>query len=614
MNRLHTIRKRTPQSRVAFTLTEMLVATALVILIMLMFAQIYGSAVGSITEQRGLANNDQKARILVSNLRSDLKRMTFRQAAYPYGDTVGIVPLAAGDEKLIDPLNQRGYFYVSENDVRNITDDTIQFTMEYGTGQRLDANADRGKLSFSGKASSIGGAGANQPHRDDGDTSGQLGTSRFAEVAYFLRNGNLYRRSQLLRDPLSNANRSSPQPTSGAGNNIFGSSNADYGDTYYNDFDYSAGRPLGYLYFNSYESLSNNQGFRNVPIALPTLRYGFSPFSGAPWEYLPGGGGAYLGRFTLEETSSENFTYPGRDRPADPMSSYYTGMPPLAYEADKVNVYRRLPSSSLPFNGSSYDSDNGVITLYEDGIRSGGDILMSGVLSMDIQVWDTKAQGFRDLGYALTRTDPAFPGDYDHLQNQNKTYGVRISLNGADGDPGESGVDDDVNTPPNPDDTPEQGWPATDDFISRVYDTWHPDASVGQGVAPFRPLLTSTGLQWSNGVAANVGDVVLPLAGEDLNVNGSLDTGEDVNSNGQLDFPGSAPTASLRAIALTSGTTGAKEPEWPLTPGATVQDGSVTWQIQDNRTGLRAIKITIRYTDQRSNLPRQVTLVHSFVE
>ncbi len=93
-----------------FTLVEMLVATALVLLIMLLFASIYGAAVGTITEQRGLANVDSKARTIDSLIRRDLEKMTFRQLTT--AGTKGIVPLAPGDE--VDPRQ------VFDHEVRRI--------------------------------------------------------------------------------------------------------------------------------------------------------------------------------------------------------------------------------------------------------------------------------------------------------------------------------------------------------------------------------------------------------------------------------------------------------------------------------------------------------------
>src|SRR5690349_21540281 len=69
--------------RRGFTLVEMLVSVTLVLLMMLMFAEIYGLAQDSISKQKGIAENDQKARILTQVIRRDLDTRTFR-SVYPF--------------------------------------------------------------------------------------------------------------------------------------------------------------------------------------------------------------------------------------------------------------------------------------------------------------------------------------------------------------------------------------------------------------------------------------------------------------------------------------------------------------------------------------------------
>lgn len=56
------------------------------------------------------------------------------------------------------------------------------------------------------------------------------------------------------------------------------------------------------------------------------------------------------------------------------------------------------------------------------------------------------------------------------------------------------------------------------------------------------------------------------------------------------------------------------EPQWSVVPGTQIQDGTVTWEAFDNRVGLESIRITIRTRDTATGNPRQITLIHSFVE
>ncbi|HEY0981490.1 hypothetical protein, partial [Schlesneria sp.] len=68
---------------------------------------------------------------------------------------------------------------------------------------------------------------------------------------------------------------------------------------------------------------------------------------------------------------------------------------------------------------------------------------------------------------------------------------------------------------------------------------------------------------------------------------------------------------------ITSGTTGVFPPgggEWTYQPGKIVQDNTLQWECFDNRIGLTMNRISIRYRDPGSELIRQVTIDHSFVD
>ncbi len=64
--------------RTAFTLVEMLVSVGLVILMMLMFTQIFQLATDQMGTQRGIAQNDQRSRTLTTIIKNDLDNRTFR--------------------------------------------------------------------------------------------------------------------------------------------------------------------------------------------------------------------------------------------------------------------------------------------------------------------------------------------------------------------------------------------------------------------------------------------------------------------------------------------------------------------------------------------------------
>ena len=652
-----------PSTNPGFTLAEMLVATALVMLIMLLFAEVFQAAVGTLTEQRGLSNNDAKARTVVTTLRSDLQSATNRQPIS--GDVKGIV--AFGPNDIVDS-RQQGFFYFAENDPLNDADDRLHLTVFTDETSRAPAQEDAVRIPFFGRAQPIGrpdGSGVNandrnQPDVDDGEFGNSAAVSRAAEVTYFLRNGNLYRRYLLLREPLSNASPPfGPQPEIGSGADegellvpLSYNLNADVagptpgGQDFWHDFDFSATFRNGGLRFNGVVSLDNSVGLSNEPIALPGNRFGFHPNFPLPREYLNRNdaiGVTWIGGFTHEETSHPGFGWPGFN----------------------TNIITR---NDLVFSSAGVVTEPSGPTVLS-GSRVGEDILLTGVEAFDVEVWDPlyiegDADGSGDWdafhplddynGDGLRQTGGAFvdlghglrpvTSWFHHLRNANRAFGGRtyapggFSL-GGDGQPGDAGVDDDGdgNTDSiagNPD-VKEIGWPGTDDVINRTFDTWHPqmlDLPPGQspGSAPFRPLRVATPdvIAWNALQGYGIGQVYFPdLLGPDRSPGRQFVNDDGVNSitdfdgsgNPDLDeigWPGSddntSPSFAYRVIS--GGTSGAREPTWPRRPGAIVQDGGVTWQSFDNRVGLEQIRITIRFRDPGSGQKRQVTLIHSFVE
>ena len=116
--------KRLLQSnrRAGFTLVEMLVAVTLVLLMMSMFASIFQMASESLSTQRGIANNDQKARAFAIRLRSDLDKRTFRS----------VIPFFQNEDANTSPnsfASRQGYFYLSTNDPSDSSDHVLQFTV-----------------------------------------------------------------------------------------------------------------------------------------------------------------------------------------------------------------------------------------------------------------------------------------------------------------------------------------------------------------------------------------------------------------------------------------------------------------------------------------------------
>jgi hypothetical protein len=357
-----------------------------------------------------------------------------------------------------------------------------------------------------------------------------------------------------------------------------------YGD-FWNDFDYSAIHDGTLMQFNSIAA--GTSSLDNIayptPIALPAFRFGFRTDTQRPREYS---GATFIGRFVQEETSHPNFGWPGID------------------PAAMTHPYKR---TDLTFNS------RGIATQYLNGPRVGEDILLPNVDGFDVKIWDPAVQQFVDLGYG--RAANVFPGYFDHAHNFRKDYGPRAVNLGADGQPGVSGADDDSDG--TSDNATEIGWPGSDDVINRVFDTWHPAADVtdsypaddasspysaaGTNLYPaYRPLLS----QGPNYVGpAAIATVYSSWAA----------VADPVPQNTLL-FPYGDPYSTTGYLCTTAGAKGGAEPSWPTTFGQYVNDGSAVWQVVDNRVGATILQITVRFRDVGSNLPRQLTIIHSFTE
>jgi len=571
MNRTQQLAHCRELHRTAFTLVEMLVSTALVMLIMMMFAQIYGSTVQTITLQRGIGNNDQKARALNTIILNDLRAMTYRQASLPFGAAKGIVPFAPGQAvDQIDSDRQKGYFYYSENDPRDDTDDVLQFTAMIATAATAgDTSADSSQV-FMGKSANLPNNGAliasNQPDLDDKLIGNDQSQSRAAEICYFLRGGNLYRRVLLLRDSPTGATSTDAQPAYSDGTRIFGpdggAGSVRTYSNFYQDFDYSATRIYddassasgSYLWFNSVQSL--NAGDPHA-IAQPWNRFGHynNPRSGTAvpadvdhgcpreFELSTNPDSQFIGRYTSEETSSSGMGWPGQE----------------------TNSMKR--SVNAPLNTSTY-----VVSDFSGGPRIAEDLLLTNVEAFDVQYYDDNLGIYTSLETQVSSSLPA----NSWQKNQNPYYGpLRYSGTGA------------VN--------------------NNVFDTWHPDAfsvispsTTMNAEAPLRPMV-STGTAYDTWADLPAPPVM-------------------INVGDRVAITGGSPNPSFVYKVIRQGVRGNSATDFPLSIGNVVQEddggagNGAIWQCIDNRVGLKSIQIVIRYRDPSKGLAKQVTLVHSFVE
>jgi prepilin-type N-terminal cleavage/methylation domain-containing protein len=577
--------------RQAFTLVEMLVAVALVLLMMSLFSEIFSLAIGSMSRQKGVAENDQRARMILTVLKGDLEKRTFR-------DVVPFQPGMSTDLPYFNSrLNQRrGYLSYSENNPNSLTDDVLRLTIDV---TQVSQNEDVTPLY--GRAVPIGtvSGNVNQPESDNGrfDAGDNTGMSDWAEVVYFMRGSRLYRRQMLIRKPY--IPDTLPDPTTGnpaTTNPLF---SASYPGVFWRDFDYSAFYDSGSnrTRFHGLDSLSNagsapssiNSGvFSNpVPLSLgiPHFRFGHSLFvgSGIPKEFTGANDlGTFIGNFTHEETSFEGA--PSKPAFVHPGQATVIGINPFS------RTDLTLDSATLAVSQYSNNSQSP---------RTGEDLLLSNVLSFDIKIWDPGVSlgvdGFK--GHSL-----------------NKPYST---LTDGDDD-GDGVVDNDV----------ERGWPNSDDgdwrdlghaepqgFYYRLtsdkngnatsygnrFDTWHPNSSLDS--PPYRAMLYypsgSTGAAnhpwrvpnrgtWGSTTSYSVGDVVFaPIA----------------------PLQGYSFVYRCRSTSFTSQSGAIAPVAWPTEPGQTIADGNVNWECVENTIPVKGLQFKIRYLDISSGLVRDLTFV-----
>ena len=629
-----------------FTLVEMLVAVTIVLLMMSMFAQLFQLAGGSVSQQRGIMENDQRARSVQTIIKADLDKRTFRL----------VIPFVANEQvdrqaSEADLVHRRGYLYYSENDPLNDADDMLQFTVD---SELTTFNSDT--TQFVGYSLPLSPSGStatqtkqylydprhqNQPEIDD-DIFDVNYTSRSpaAEVSYFLRNGSLYRRIVLVRQ--ENEGDANPQPVDDENHtDYFETDSAQRGPVWYpggtqgatvffRDFDFSVvpdATSSTRLRFNGMSLLNNGEDARYLSMGIPHHRFGHHHETGRSTEYLTyydvvtaTTKTMYAGRFTLEEQSNSIFNYP------------------------RALVSGAVTQMTPNFGDSLADADNDTVwDTYENGPRRGEDLLLPNVHSFDVKLWDENANsglgGFVDI-------EGTGAVDFAATRSLNDTYGSQTAGN-------------------------------------RTFDTWHPRVRWDQdddgtivtsplelGLPPFRPLkaypagvyggsFTPTQPRWQGGQSwpsAPVGlkwfpsDVTRPAgepfyyicigaeesngftnfqntAGEDLDYDGNLDVDEDFNNNnvrdmGEPDSDGDGRldlanedlngNGSLDLDIYEPGRNG--RASWPRKAGLRVRDGELIWQAVDNRKPLRALQITLRFQDPTTAQIRTQTIVHSLID
>ncbi|MEJ7593603.1 MAG: prepilin-type N-terminal cleavage/methylation domain-containing protein [Planctomycetaceae bacterium] len=648
-------------NRSGFTLVEMLVALALVMLMMTMFATIFQMATGSATKQRIIAETDQRSRQLTTILRADFAKRSFRNT-FPFlpneDPTQTRVPFAA----------RTGYVYVSCNNVSSAQDDIIQFTVD---ARQLQTNSDDSRfygasaLLFDEIYGTVDGTNPslpyspNQPEADDGElVPNGTSSSNAAEISLFLRGGNLIRRIMLIRDPLPVAGQElETQPmssilnpffqTDAAGGSFYlGAAPTVAQDDFWRYFDFSAvptnmaNAPNG-VEFVGIDALSNEGDDITASFGIPNFRFGFNPVTGLSREHEGTASTArFIGRYLQAETSanfvsiSEDFNWPNS------ASSLVAWGP--------VNSITPLNNNPLDIrNAVSLNPTTGLVEQFDGSLGRGGprrveDVLMSNVREFRIELWDSRLERWVVPGHAASRTY------LDSMGNPYQVAGDYHILRNAQRDP-DSGL---FTYGP-------LEIPGVNSGTPHAFDTWHPEIArdfdsdgaavedIAERQAPYYPLRyypprqndsppgpspssipPSAGINpatefdpisgrpnanrgfWAPGAAYYSGDVVFAndlTPGWDGDGDGVFEWDQDSS-----DIPQQSVHWAYRCIRTTTGlptgTSGAIAPGWQ-SPGLTFLDNDLLWEGFQNYQPLKSVRLTISFIEPNSETPKQLTLV-----
>lgn len=442
-----------------FTLIEMLISVALVLLMMVLFAEIFGLASESMTLQQAIADGDQQVRSFTTVFRSDIQKRTY-QTLVPF-DSQEDVELAG-----VPFSDRQGYLYISLNDPENATDNMLQFTVRSSI---VDENDD--DTEYFGKSTGIvqqnpaiaaGIASQNvrrnrqQPEHDDGDLSNNFtASSSAAEISYFMRAGRLYRRVVLIREPLISSGTNSSQPRLTWDDSAGGSPiatpneylrhnanpntaptvqtiNGQYlkydpaagfipSDDYWLDFDHGAYQAIAEVPVGSgtfvidgadmvgVSLLDNSRLSSTTTPALGnklarTFNTSTGQVFGVPRSCRFGFDQAtgISREFSHASPSVPGFSFLGRFT-LEEMSHFRFNFPQNpAIDSGGAIIGNPMSYTNFPAAVDAGLFPNGVVDEFEGGTRRGQDLLLSNVHEFDVDIWDDSLGAFVKLGHQLS--------------------------------------------------------------------------------------------------------------------------------------------------------------------------------------------------------------------
>ncbi len=354
-------------SRSAYTLVEMMIATALTLLMMAAVVRVFSGIGEGVSDSRSMLETSDRLRSAASRLRLDLEGVT--------------APLTPP----LDPAAGQGYFEYTEGPVGAAGTgwEPWVVAVDSSNGDAPDTTAGDfdDMLMFTTRSST-------RPFV--GRVGGVAYESDVAEVAWFVRGRTLYRRVLLVAPTidLSSATRSGffgdndlSLRVNGGGSGIVANSLSDLA----NPAARYAHYPQGGLLTNPCHPHFN-------------VTLGATP-SSTVWATVGVSGGnpiIGLGLPTLRESSSTDWYAGAR-------STSITLTRP-----DNIDLWQN-PSPFANWTASQIDTETGTLGTFQNGTRGAEDVILNNVIGFDVKVWDPTAPVYGDGTAVFKPGDPGYP-------------------------------------------------------------------------------------------------------------------------------------------------------------------------------------------------------------
>ena len=357
-------------SRSAYTLVEMMIATALTLLMMAAVVRVFSGIGEGVSDSRSMLETSDRLRSAASRLRLDLEGVT--------------APLTPP----LDPAAGQGYFEYTEGPVGAAGTgwEPWVVAVDSSNGDAPDTTAGDfdDMLMFTTRSST-------RPFV--GRVNGAAYESDVAEVAWFVRGRTLYRRVLLVAPSVDLSSITNPMRAAFYANNDLSLRvNGSGSGIVSNSLSDLANPAARYAHYPQGGLLTNpcHPHFNVTLSATP---------SSTIWATVGVSGGnpiIGLGLPTLRESSSTNWDAGARD------TSITLTRP------DNIDLWQN-PSPFANWNENEVNQETGTLYTYRDGTRGAEDVILNNVIGFDVKVWDPAAPVYGDGTAVFKPGDPGYP-------------------------------------------------------------------------------------------------------------------------------------------------------------------------------------------------------------